>query len=218
MIEYNSGLPDDLSAIQFQVLRFIIEFRDRNGRSPSGGEIAAHFNWKSTTSAYKHVNALIRKQYLVSSMPSQRLNTWRLSLKGRRFDPKAIPLLGQILAGPLEDAVEAEATMIYGLKDLLPEVKTTDVFCNVTTDVLVEKGIPKGSLVVARPGMKHQDGDLVVLKCQARLMLRTVHFPSENMVRLEAANENYEPIEVSTKEVSILGPVIATISTRIFAR
>lgn len=215
MIDYDTRIPADLSLVQFQVLRYIIEFREHFGRSPSGGEISEHFAWKSTTSAYKHVKALMQREYLTCTESNERLNTWKLTTKGQLHDPRAIPLLGCIPAGDLDDAVETEATMIYGLKDLLPSVQSTDVICNVTTNVLRENGVPNGSLVVARPGMKCEDGCLAMLKYQARLLLRYVTYRDDTIV-LEAANKNYETIVAKAKDVTILGPVIATIRTKTF--
>lgn len=46
------------TALQTEVLRFINQFREREQYNPSYSEIAAHFGWRSTTSAYIHVKAL----------------------------------------------------------------------------------------------------------------------------------------------------------------
>ena len=216
MSDHNQIPPKDLSATQFRVLKFIIDFRDRHGRSPSGGELADHFAWQSTTSAYKHVKALIREGYLTAPMQSSRLNTWKLTAKGQRYDPQALPLLGRIPEGSLDDAIATEAAMILHLRDLLPDIKDTDLFYRITTDIFIEKALPKGSLIIARPNMDISNGDLIVLNYTQRLLLRFISFQKNNLI-LKAANRGYDDIIVPSEQVNIYGTVIATIHTRDFA-
>lgn len=54
-------LPEEVTAKQAKVLRFLGACISKNGMPPTRAEIAAHFNWASANSAEEHLNALARK-------------------------------------------------------------------------------------------------------------------------------------------------------------
>lgn len=205
--------PDDLTKTQFRVLRFLLEFRRRHGRSPSGSELAGHFGWASTTSAYNHITALVRKEYLFSPFKDNRLNAWKPTPRATRFEPDALTIVSGGDVGIQTAAGEGNA--LHSVVDLVPGVRSDDIFCHVTSDALIGIGIGRGTIAIARPGVEPQDGALSVLNYRSRLLLRFLRYTTKG-VRLTAANEHVHVLHVAFDDITIVGPVIATVRTNSF--
>jgi repressor LexA len=121
-----------------------------------------------------------------------------------------IPIIGSVAAGtPILAVQNLEGTVVVD-KDYL--MARGDVFAlKVKGDSMIEAGIFDGDLVFARQQTTAEQGEMVVAQVENEATIKYFH-QETNSIRLEPANQNYRPIQVSSvQSFSIAGKVIGVL-------
>lgn len=101
-------MTQHLTRRQEQILRFIVAFRDKTGRPPTGPEVASHFSFAHISTAYQHLASLEKKDFLEIQRFGKRVPVGlRLTSRARHFLATEWPLLGAIPAGELTDVLSS---------------------------------------------------------------------------------------------------------------
>src|SRR5438874_61550 len=151
-----------LTKKQQQILDFIQKSQQTTGVTPSLREIAAHFGFRSMSSAVDHVRLIQNKGFLQNDpgkARSLRVTSTLQSLRKRVVD---IPLFGSIPAGfPEELRQEAKGcvSIDVGSLGLKPTPRTFAL--EVRGDSMIGKHILEGDTVILEHGMVPRRGDVV---------------------------------------------------------
>ncbi len=198
---------EPLTPRQVQMLRAIAEQRSRDGYSPTIGELGTQLNISRTT-AFEHIEQLRGKGFVSGQAgPSSRhrARSLNLTLKARRAlkglaehscesagdKSEGIPLAGMVAAGEPIEAVEN--INIISLNSLFGAGE--EVFAlEVRGDSMVGENIREGDYIICRRGRTATDGQLVVAIVDDGNATLKRFYREPGCVRLQPANENYEPI------------------------
>lgn len=206
-----------LTTRQREVLDFVVAFRDREGRFPTGPEIAKNFGFKDPSPAYQHLDALEAKGYLkIKRYGYGRPTSIQLTDRGTSWFLPSWPMLGSISAGPLTEVDQPQEQRISKLSDIIPQLQPGDFFLVVSGDSMIEAGIQQGQLVVVRPEATITQGDICCVWVEGEgSTLKYVHTEHDN-VTLIPANPRYKPQVYPTDQVRVQGVVIASLSVTSF--
>ncbi len=202
---------DGLPRQQRRVLDYIEEYLEISGYPPSISEITDYLGVSSTFGVRKHLDALLRKGFLVRGGPglSRALMVSRPSvmLGGERHS-NSIPVIGRVTAGEPILAIEnVEGWLSFKPMDL--SRKTFGL--RVQGESMKDKGIMDGDLVIVRQQQTADDGDIVVARLDDSATVKTFR-KSRKGFFLEPANNRFKPIPITDDvDFQILGRVISVI-------
>lgn len=191
----------DLSPKQLEVLAFIRRFMERGGLPPTRGEIAEGLRLKNRQGIDQHLRALAAKG-AIELIPGISRGI-RLS----EAPQTGLPLLGRIAAGTpilaasnIEDYVNVDPALFRPAADFLLRVrgdsmKDADILDRDLLAVHRTNHARNGQIVVARIG---EEATVKYYRRQGQL------------VRLEAANPAYAPIEIDLREQELAIEGLAT--------
>ena len=213
--ERGNAMAKPLTEKQKAILDFIRAETARRGFPPTLREIGAHFGLHSTGSVRDHLRALQRKGHI----DRRRYLSRGIALRpapaaARRPAPPrpshAIPLLGDIAAGPPRLAVESP-------DDLLAIDPTLfgggDLFAlRVQGDSMRDAGIYDGDHVIVRRQATATNGDIVVALVDDEATVKRF-FHEGRRVRLQPENETMSPIYLEPRdaELQLLGKVVGVL-------
>jgi len=208
-----------LTRRQEQILRFLVAFRDKVGRPPTGPEVADQFDFAHFSTAYQHLAALEKKGFLEIRRFGKRAPVGlRLTSRARHFLATEWPLLGAIPAGELTDVLDEDIETIRKLEDIVPILKAGDYFLRVSGDSMIDAGIYPDQLVILRPGLQPQGGDIAATWVEGEgATLKFVYF-ERNRVRLQPANKRYSAKTYLPDQVRFQGVLVGKIDVQIFKR
>ncbi|MEO5930519.1 MAG: LexA family transcriptional regulator [Candidatus Kapaibacterium sp.] len=207
----------DLTRRQQEVLSHIIAFHVREGRFPTGPEIANHFGFKDPSPAYQHLEALEWKGYLtINRYGYGRPAAIRLTDRCAPMVANSWPLLGSISAGPLTDAGCQVERHLSNLNDLIPQLQPGDFFMSVGDDSMSGAGIGPGQMVVIRPGTTPNHKDICGVWIDGIGSTISYLDREEELIRLIPANPEYPTRLYPADRVKIQGIVIATVAVTPF--
>jgi repressor LexA len=196
---------DALPPQQRRVLDFIEKFIEISGYPPSITEIAEHLGVSSTFGVRKHVDALVKKGFIVRGgaglsralRPAQNRNS--------------IPVIGRVTAGQPILAVEN----IEGWLSFKPLDLSRKTFgLRVQGESMKDKGILDGDLVIVRQQNVANDGDIVVALIDDSATVKTFRKLKGGTYELEPANDRFQPIPITPDmDFHILGRVTSVIRT-----
>jgi len=195
----------ELTQKQQEVLDFIQGYFARQGMAPSVREIAEALG-KSAQAIQQHIEILRAKGYLQHQPSKSRTNVPVQSQIFTLEQINEVPLLGQIQAGL---PVHAEENLEGSLP--LPRVWAKDdkVFIlRVKGDSMNDAHILSGDLALVRQQATAENGEIVVARVHQSEATLKRFYQKANQVTLKPENPNYEPIEVSSDEVEVVGKVI----------
>jgi repressor LexA len=206
-----------LTKRQKEILDFIIAFHDRDGRFPTGPEIAENFGFKDPSPAYQHLDALETKGFIkIKRFGYGRPTAIQLSDRGHATLLPSWPLLGSISAGPLTDVVDAPEKRLSKLTDVIPQLHPNDFFLVVSGDSMIGADILPGQLVVVRPDAAPKSGDICSVWVEGEGATLKYVYPEEDSIRLVPANPRYQPHTYPADQVKIQGVVIAALAVTTF--
>lgn len=202
-------MKNKLTERQREILNFIEDFIDDNNYPPTYREIGAKFGIASTFGVKRHIDALIKKGYLLSGNNTSRT----LSLVNHTHSSAEsensieIPLVGRVAAGyPVlaEENIEGFLTIgknfisrgnrLFGLK--------------VKGDSMIEAGILENDIVIVSIQKSVQNGDIVVAMLEGESTLKRFQKNIDG-IRLIPENRNYPVITINNyEEFSIIGKVV----------
>lgn len=201
-----------LTQKQQAVFDYLVSFQERNGRTPTGPEIAAHFGYSDPSPAYQHLQLIEKKGYL-RIVRQGRKTPLRITLTrlGEQLTGQHWPLLGTVPAGPLEMALGEEEERVAKVEDLLPMIRPGDYFLHVEGDSMVNAGLEEGMTVLLRPGQQPRQGDVCAVWVEGEGGTLKRVYSEKDQVRLVPENDHYEPVTYPADQVRIQGVVIAAL-------
>jgi repressor LexA len=195
----------ELTQKQQEVLDFIQGYFARQGMAPSVREIAEALG-KSAQAIQQHIEILRTKGCLQHQPSKSRTNVPVQSQIFTLEQINEVPLLGQIQAGL---PVHAEENLEGSLP--LPRIWAKDdkVFVlRVKGDSMKDAHILSGDLALVRQQANAENGEIVVARVHQSEATLKRFYQKANKVTLKPENSRYDPIEVSSDEVEVVGKVI----------
>lgn len=194
----------ELTNKQRAILEFVSEQITHDGAPPTIREIGERFGITSTNGVRQHIEALIRKGFLVKEEYLARGLRLTRSL-GEGF--RRLPLVGSVPAGMPIDAIENIESEIAVDQTFLPKGESFTL--RVSGDSMKNAGILDGDLVVVLKQQVARRGDIVVAIIGNEATVKR-YIPDGSQIRLEPENDDYEPIIVDKRssEFRISGKVV----------
>lgn len=203
-------MKNKLTDRQQQILSFIEQYRDEVGYPPTLREIGKKFDISSTFGVKRHLDALVKKGYLnIESNASRGITILQNneSQLRRTNTFTQVPIVGRVAAGTPINAVENyEGTIVIDPQFIK---KSEDCFAlKVRGDSMINAGIFEDDLLIVSPNEETINGDIVVAMLDDEVTVKKLE-RKNSAVRLIPENDNYKPIEVSSrKNFSIVGKVL----------
>jgi len=198
---------DRLSSKQQKFYDSLVSFFRKHLRLPSHRE-AAHLNgFKSANSSVQYHQTLVEKGYLQKDGTENYtfrspIDVWPGNKAG-----SSIPILGEITAGTMQEAVEADLGELT-FAELFPN--TDSIFAlRVKGMSMKELDITDGDFVLLSKTELH-NGDVGAVLYEDETTLKRV-FKEGNKLRLEPANPDFDDIVIEpgeSEEVRILGKYV----------
>ena len=193
---------EQLTRRQAQVLEYITTYSQQRGCAPSLREIAGRLGVSSVGSLHKHLVHLERKGFIRRVWNKSR--AIELVREQNPFLRSKVPLVGTVAAGlpveALEDVEEVDfAEMLTAERDCFA--------LRVRGDSMVDDHIADGDCIVVEKRVEARNGELVIALVDASECTLKRFYREGDRVRLQPANEEFEPIVVSADRVSVLGVV-----------
>jgi repressor LexA len=204
----------NLTPKQLHILTRVRDLRLARGYSPTMQELADELGVSKVT-VFEHIEALIKKGALLREPNKAR--SLALSPSVRLPDEARttrLPFVGTIAAGVPIDAVEDRQYL--DLEDLFTnrgaraagEPGTTFVL-QVRGDSMIDEHIRDGDFVVIQRRNTARNGETVVALLDNGEATLKKFYREHGQVRLQPANDKYEPIIV--KDVKVQGVVVGVI-------
>ncbi len=193
-----------LTKRQKEILDFIEERIALNGYAPTLEEIGEHFGLRSMATVHKHVSNLEAKGLIRRKWNHSR--AIELVQRKRRVNALELPLLGRVAAGsPIE---ELEGTDTVEIPESM--VRRSNTFgLRVKGDSMVDEGILDGDLIIVEECPSPNNGDMAVVSVNGEATVKRFYRESNGSIRLQPANDRYEPIIVADGNVAVRGVVVA---------
>lgn len=193
-----------LTPRQLEILTLVRDGRRSFGYSPTLQEIADDLGISKIT-VFEHVETLIEKGLLTRRSNKARSLALTSSVRLPDDRPTRIPMLGRIAAGLPIEAIETPDTI--DLEDVFARRRPVGIL-TVTGDSMIDDQICDGDWVVYEQRSNPRNGDTVVALIDDEATLKRF-YKEKNRIRLQPANDRYEPIYVSNVEIQ--GVVIGLI-------
>lgn len=193
---------DQLTNRQRDVLDFIREKITGRGYGPTVREIGENFSINSPNGVMCHLKAL-EKKGLITREPNM---SRAIQLTEASEEEKGIPLVGQIAAGSLTEAIEQAER--FEFEEMFP-AKKNQYALRVRGDSMIEAAIADGDIVIVRKTKTAHKGDIVVAVTDEGEATLKYWYPEKNRIRLQPANSSMEPIYC--RNVQVLGVVTGVV-------
>ena len=209
-------MKKQLTERQQEILLYIEQFRESNGYPPTLREIGKKFLISSTFGVKRHLDALVKKGYLViesnasRGISSVRNDEDKVEYNDRNDVFTKVPIVGRVAAGSPILAIEnIEGSVVV---DPAFIKKAEDSFAlRVKGDSMINSGIFEGDLVIVTPNKSPLNGEIVVAMLDNEATVKTFE-NKNNKIHLLPSNDNYRPIEITTdREFSIVGKVVGVV-------
>ncbi len=200
-----------LTPKQQKILLLIRDWQLTRGFSPTLQELADELGVSKVT-VFEHVEALIKKGAL--RRDANKARSLELSDKAELPNEQrntVLPLVGTIAAGvPIEAVEETETLDLEALFSPPGASRTGDVFVlRVRGDSMIDEQIRPGDYVVCQRTETARNGQTVVALVEDGEATLKKYYKEKGRVRLQPANEAYEPIWVD--RCTIQGVVIGVV-------
>jgi repressor LexA len=195
------NLFDQLTKRQAQIYDFIRDKIKNRGYGPTVREIGEQFDIASPNGVMCHLKAL-EKKGLISREPNM---SRAIQLLAEPEEVKGLPLVGQIAAGVMHEAIEQDERVDF---DTLFNRKNQFAL-HVRGDSMIDAQIADGDYVICRRQRTARSGQIVVAETGEGEATLKYWFPEANRVRLQPANSSMKPIYV--KDVKVLGVVVGVV-------
>lgn len=206
----------NLTPKQLHILQRIRETRLTRGYSPTMQELADELNVSKVT-VFEHIDALVRKGALTRQKNKARSLEISpdLELPDEQTNTR-LPLVGSIAAGSPIEAIETREHL--DLETVFApsgkgSVGGTTFVLKVRGDSMIDAHVADGDYVVCRKidGMPKQGDMVVALVDRDEATLKYYFKDRRGGVRLEPANEKYEPLIVEPDRVQFQGVCIGVV-------
>lgn len=200
-----------LTERQNEVLQAVARFW-KMGRAPTTGELLRDLNLATESGLSDLLRPLRDKGFIeVAGGVRGRQRLIELTSKGRAQTGFGVPVLGEIPAGPLREAIQNSGEWLEGVGALL-NWNENDFLLRVSGDSMIGAGILPGDYVQLRPDVRVRSGEIVAAQLcdqgsgSVEATLKFLDFEEgAPTVRLRAANPAYPDREVEAACVTVAG-------------
>ncbi|MDR1013983.1 MAG: transcriptional repressor LexA [Coriobacteriales bacterium] len=221
-----------LSERQQDILDFLEGFIAKNGYPPSVREIGEAVGLSSSSTVHSHLNTLENKGFIrrdpssaraltITGQGGRRAGGRRPSeAEGHRADGQGasldrlprnvveLPVVGRVAAGaPILAEQNVEESFVLPTQVV---GDTGSFLLTVKGESMIEAGILDGDYVVVKEQPTANNGEIVVALLDDEATVKTF-YREPDRIRLQPENPNMAPIY--TRDVTILGKVIALLRT-----
>ena len=207
-----------LTRRQADVLKFIQNFIDDNGISPTLHEIGEGLGVGRVT-AFGHIQQLLEKGWIrnephlsrsitLVDPPAQLASPSQTEAFSTPSNAPKIPILGRIAAGQPIDAIEDRET--FDINGFFPSDRDCYML-RVQGESMIEDQIRDGDFVLVESRETAHPGETVVALIEDQEATLKRYYPMGSSVRLEPRNATMEPIIVSKRDLRIQGVVIGVL-------
>jgi len=229
---------EGLSKRHEKILKFLAEFQDSNGYSPSIREIGESIEVKSTSLVDYYLKQLEEKGYisreqhisrsicLLKGAPESKSVMDRVSDGIRQVGTAvdellSIPVMGRIVASeplpmPTSDVgyYDSESSIDIARSLLPAKENTDDLFAlEVQGDSMIDAMVNDGDIVIMKRAQQANNGEMVAVWLDDKDQTTLKYFYKETSgIRLQPANPNMQPIYVENpSSLRIMGKVVMVI-------
>jgi len=198
-----TGSPEPLTTAQQELYDWLSDYIGSHRHSPSIRQMMQAMGLRSPAPVQSRLRHLQQKGWLTWQEGQART----LQLLGDVAS--GIPVLGAVAAGGLVETFDDVQEHL----DLAPVLETRGLFAlTVNGDSMVDAHIADGDVVlmqpVQEPGRLRQGTIVSALVAGCGTTLKHFHLDG-SVVRLEAANPAYDPIELPAEQVQVQGKLMA---------
>lgn len=217
-----------LTERQKEILDFIRESQAQRGVSPTHREICERFGYSSYGTVHKHLKLLQEKGYLQRVWNQRR--GLQLTARGAsetaplvgesEHGVRELPFLGLIAAGRPIEALPGHETLDVpehllggdrsgrgGSTAAAVDRSAQHFVLRVVGQSMIDEGIHDGDFVVVLRRERAAPGEMVVALIDGEATLKRF-FPEGEIVRLQPANAEMEPIRVAAASLEVQGVVV----------
>ena len=192
-----------LTKRQREIFDFIQDGIDKRGYAPTLEEIGKHFQLRSLATVHKHVANLENKGLIRRKWNHSRSIEVVSQTRGNQVDdgtPGAVdlPLLGLVAAGRPIEAVDTSNTVVVP-ENFLGRGNTFAL--RVRGDSMRDEGILDNDVIVVTEKPQPNNGDMVVAAINGEATVKRFYRERDRSVRLQPANDNYDPIVIKGKDL-----------------
>jgi len=198
-----SSLLDQLTKRQRAVYEFIRDKIRNRGYGPTVREIGEKFDISSPNGVVCHLKALVKKGLIKRDKKMSR----GIQLAAEPIHDHGLPLVGQVAAGVMHEAIEQDETIDFG--EMFDAPKRNQFVLKVQGDSMIEAQIDDGDFVVIRKQRTAQPGQMVVAQTEDGEATLKYWHPEKNRIRLQPANSSMSPIYV--RDARVLGVVVGVV-------
>lgn len=175
-----------------------IKSRLSSGISPSVREIMDAMGFKSTSTAHRYIETLVKEGLI------EKTGNLNRSLRLPNSESTSVPILGTVTAGQPITAIE-DITGYVGFE--APGYDPQDLFAlRIRGESMINAGILNDDIVVVERRCYAENGEIVVALVDGEDATVKTFYKENGRFRLQPENDTMEPIIVD--EVEILGKVI----------
>lgn len=202
-------MKKELTERQKSIYEFIENFVEIHGYPPTLREIGKEFDISSTFGVKRHIDALVKKGFIVVEGNASRaisLVNPSVTAVEEPAQVYSIPVVGRVAAGyPIlaEQHLEGKLSVDYNLFN----VKADAFALKVRGDSMMNAGIVEGDLVIVSPQKSAYNGDIIVAMLSDEATLKR-YVAKGGEYYLKPENDNYPLISIKNREdFSIIGVV-----------
>ncbi|MFN8221130.1 MAG: transcriptional repressor LexA [Fimbriimonadales bacterium] len=197
-----------LTERQEAILQYVLEYVQNEGYPPSIREIGKKFDIGSLRGVTVHLDALERKGYI------SRTNTPRsIKVVHPQYQQSnkvvMLPLVGSIAAGTPIEAQENVEDLIPVPAEMVRNIERAFLL-RVRGDSMTGEGIMPRDLVVVKPQMTANHGDLVAVLLGDDATVKRINYDKTG-TKLMPSNPAYEPIAVDREDARVIGKIVGLI-------
>jgi len=220
------------------ILKFLADFDEKNGYSPSIREIGKSINVRSTSlvdyylkqleerdyiSREQHISRSIRllKPLTQSRSAAERITDGIRQAGSAIDDLLSIPIMGRIVASepipmPSSDVryFDSESSIDVARSLLPAKEKAEDLFAlEVQGDSMIDAMVNDGDIIIMKRAQQAENGEMVAVWLDDKDQTTLKYFYKEaSGIRLQPANPNMDPIYVENPaSLRIMGKVVMVI-------
>jgi len=197
----------DLTSKQEKTLDFLRNYLREKGFPPTLREIAFHFGLRGPKAPQKTLTILEKKGYVRRVPGGSRAIEILSSPLIHKTQIVPVPIVGRVKAGEPILAIENIEGYINLDRNFL---SSEDVFLlRVQGNSMIDAHIQDGDFALVKPQHNAENGEIIVALIDDEATIKRI-FRKRDLIRLEPANPNTEPIIVKKgeKKVTIVGKVV----------
>lgn len=201
-------MAESLTSRQKQVLDAIVAYERRHGYPPTVRELQDKLGLSSPRGVAFHLENLESKGWIRRDSTPRGIRVLAEGSESGGDEVIYLPLVGDVAAGVPLLAEENIQEWVPVPKSLLGRQREAFLL-QVKGDSMVEAHILDGDLVIVRPQLTAENGEIVVALIGDEATVKRFHKHGTQVV-LKPANPAYEPIEL-TEDVQIQGKVLGVL-------